>query len=97
MTDDDHVKSHDIADLVNFIPGADGSISIGAHHNDGYDTTVVLDCGHVVRLNTVPGLPDLAPGDWCSCFFDSAIYEYDRYGGPKYERDRRVTQVRREL
>lgn len=58
---------------------------------DGYDTTVELDCGCNVRLNSRAGVPMLKAGDWTSCFEHSAKEEgaYLRRA-----RDRRVVAVR---
>ena len=66
--------------------------------NDGYDTTIVLNCGDMIRLSSVPGLPDPERGDYWSCSTHSPVYGYDpQTGDPQYERDRQVIEVRREI
>ena len=66
--------------------------------DDGFNTTVTLDCGCEARLN-LPADNDwgwkVGAYDWCSDH--SEIYGYDESTGePKYERDRRVVAVVRD-
>lgn len=64
--------------------------------DDGFNTTVVLDCGCEMRVN-VDDLRGYNVGDWFGCQRHSEMYGYDpNYGDPLVERDKRVTEVRRE-
>lgn len=65
--------------------------------NDGYNRTVVLDCGCESRLNVQPGYMEPKVGDFWPCWTNqhSAVWQYDeRTGDPIFDRDRRCTEVR---
>lgn len=65
-----------------------------ASESDGYNTTVVLDCGDSFRLNVQDGYPPPRVGDWWSCGVHSATYDYDpRTGEPNLERDHQAVEV----
>jgi hypothetical protein len=66
--------------------------------HDGYDLTVILDCGDTMRLSSIPGWRDPERGDYYACSSHSPVYGYDpQTGEPLHERDRQVIEVRREL
>lgn len=64
--------------------------------DDGYDTTIVLDCGCEMRLNLGDD-PRFKVGDFFGCQQHSEPFGFDpKYGTPLVERDRRVTEVLRD-
>lgn len=64
---------------------------------DGFDLTVVLDCGDWFRQRDVPGLPNPKIGDYYACSTHSEVHSFDHAtGDANYERDIRVVEVRRE-
>lgn len=68
--------------------------------DDGFDTTVVRDCGCTLRVrqrDSVFPLPVWNVGDWLSCPVHSAAVGFDQAtGDPILNRDKRVIEVRYE-